>query len=68
MLVDHVLVHQIAGYLDGGARRALARARLQEVELTFLHGELDVLHVLVVALEASRDLENLVVDRRHPLV
>ena len=68
MLVDHVLVHQIAGHLDGGARRALARARLQEVELALLHGELDVLHVLVVALETPGDLENLVVDRRHALV
>src|SRR5207245_11397753 len=49
-------------------RRALARTRLQEVELALLHGELDVLHVLVVALETSGDFEDLVVDLRHPLM
>src|SRR5207253_3245644 len=68
VLVDHVLVHQVPSHLDGGARRALARTRLQEVELALLHGELDVLHVLVVALETSGDFEDLVVDLRHPLM
>src|SRR5438270_660017 len=53
---------------DVRARGALAGAGLQEIELALLHGELDVLHVLVVALQATRDLEDLVVDRRHPLV
>ncbi len=68
MLVDHVLVDEISGHLDGGARGALAGTRLQEIELALLHGELDVLHVLVMPLQAAGDLEDLVVDRRHPLV
>ena len=46
--------------------RPLARARLQEIELALLDGELDVLHVLVMALEAAGDGQQLVVDRGHP--
>ena len=68
VLVDHVLVHEVAGHLDRGARGSLAGTRLQEVQRALLHRELDVLHVLVVPLEAPRDLQDLVVDGRHPLV
>ena len=35
----------------GGLRRTLGAARLEHVQATLLHGELGVLHVLVVALE-----------------
>ena len=66
MLVDHALAHQGHRDADGGGGRALAGARLQEVELPFLDGELEVLHVLVVPLEAIGDRQQLVVDRRHP--
>ena len=67
MLVDHVLVHEIPGHLHRGARGSLAGARLQQVEGAVLYGEFDVLHVLVVPFQAPGDLEDLVIDRRHPL-
>ena len=50
-LVDHALVHQIAGDLQGGGGGALAVAGLEHVELAVLHGELHVLHVPVVVLQ-----------------
>ena len=50
------------------AAGALAGARLQDVERALLHRELDVLHVAVVALEPVLDRDELVVDRRHPLL
>ena len=65
MLVHHCLVHEIHRHLHGRRRRALAGARLQEIELALLDRELDVLHVLVVTLEAVGDGEQLVVDLRH---
>jgi len=52
--------------LDRRRRGALRRARLQEVELPLLHGELDVLHVAVVPLERAHRLEELVVRLGHP--
>ncbi len=66
MLVDDGLVHEVHGHFHGRRRRPLAGAGLQEIQLALLDRELDVLHVLVVALEPSRDGEQLIVDLRHP--
>src|SRR5438552_1157418 len=66
VLIDDALAHEVHGHAHRGGGRALAGACLQEVELALLDGELDVLHVLVVALEAIGDVEQLVVDRGHP--
>src|SRR5438034_333533 len=66
VLIDDALAHEVHGHAHRGGGRALAGACLQEVEPALLDGELDVLHVLVVALEAIGDVEQLVVDRGHP--
>ncbi len=56
LLVDHALVHQIAGDLQRGGRGALAVAGLQHEELAVLHGELHVLHIPVMLLQRLADL------------
>ena len=50
LLINHALVHQIAGDLQSGGG-ALAVAGLEHVELARLHGELHILHVAVVVLQ-----------------
>ena len=49
----------VDGRLERRRGRALRGARLQQVELLVLDGELDVLHVAVVLLEAAHRLEQL---------
>ena len=68
LLVDHTLVHQIHGHLQGGGGGALAVAGLQHIELAILDGELHVLHVLVVLLQAVGDGGELLVHRGHLLM
>ena len=50
-LVDHAVLDEVDRDLHGSRAGALAAPRLEHVELTLLHGELDVLHILVVLLE-----------------
>ena len=59
---------EIGGNHDGRVARALAAAGLQHVELLVLNGELEVLHVLVVLLEARGDLSQLLVSLRQHLL
>ena len=47
------LVHHVHRDLDGGLAGALAVAGLQHVELAFLDGELEVLHVAIVLLQVA---------------
>ena len=54
---DHAFVEQIERDARGGERRALALAGLQQVELTLLHGELEVLHVAEGPLQAPGRLD-----------
>ena len=65
VLVDDGLAHEVHRHLHRRRGRALARARLEQVQLALLDRELDVLHVLVVALEPVGDGEQLVVDLGH---
>ena len=62
---DQALVH----HLDGDAHRrrpgALAVAGLQHVELAFLDGELEILHVFVVLFQTRSDFAQLVVHLGH---
>src|SRR4051794_9912321 len=44
-VVDETFVHHVAGDLYRGEAGAFAGARLQQIELARLDGELDVLHV-----------------------
>ena len=55
LLVDHALVHQVAGDFQRGGGGALAVAGLEHVELAGLHGELHVLHVTVVVFQGLAD-------------
>ena len=64
LLVDELLVHHLHRDLHRRRTRALAVAGLQHVEHAFLHGELEILHVLVVLFEARGDLAKLA-DRRR---
>ena len=54
--------------LHRGEPRPLAVAGLEHVEGVLLDGELEVLHVLVVPLQAGGDLAQLLVGRRHQLL
>ena len=58
---DELLLDHVERDVDGGETGALAVAGLQHPELSFLDGELDVLHVAEVLLERCADLEELLV-------
>ena len=66
LLVDQLLGEHVHGHVEGGRAGAFAVAALEHVELAFLDGELDVLHVLVVRLELVADVVQLLV-RLGPL-
>jgi hypothetical protein len=68
LAADQPLLGHVDGDADGGLRRALGVARLQHPELAALDGELDVLHVAVVALELGADRLELGVGDRHQLL
>ena len=55
LLIDHALVHQVAGNLQSGGGGALAVTGLQHKELTVLNGELHVLHITIVVLQGLAD-------------
>ncbi len=52
LFVDHALVHQVDGDLQGGGGGALAVTGLEHIELAVLDGELHVLHVAIVVLQS----------------
>ncbi len=64
-LVDEAFLHHLDGDPHRGGAGPLAGPRLEHVEGAVLHGELDVLHLLVVGLEFLADLEQLLVDLGH---
>ena len=57
LLRDQAFGNHVHSSLDRCGRRSLRRARLQEIEIVVLDGELDVLHVAVVLLQPSHRLE-----------
>src|SRR5262249_24708782 len=65
---DQLFRDEIGRDDDRGITGPLAAARLQHEELLVLDGELEVLDVLVVLLEARRDLAQLRVRLRHHLL
>ena len=65
---DQPFLDQVGGDHHGGVAGALAAARLQHEQPLVLDGELEVLHVLVVLLEARRDVAQLLVRLRHHLL
>ena len=66
--VDHALVHQVDGDLQGGGGSALAVTGLQHIQLAILDGELHILHILVVVLQLGGDLHKLVINLGHLLL
>ena len=58
-LVDQPFVDEVERDLDRGLGAALRAARLQHEELAALDGELEILHVAIVALEPLGDLVEL---------
>ena len=52
LLRDQLLLHHLDGDPDGGVAGALAVPGLEHVQLPVLDGELEVLHVAVVLLQA----------------
>ena len=62
LLVDQAFVVHLDRDANRRRTRALAVAGLQHVQRALLHGELEVLHVLVVLFELGGDLDELVVD------
>src|SRR5579875_1928717 len=65
---DQPLAHHVDGDLDRGLGGALSAPGLEHPQLPALDGELQVLHVLVVALQHPRHLLELLVDLRHLLL
>ncbi len=65
---DEALVDHLGSDSKRSRRRALPGTGLQEVERPFLHRELDVLQVAVVALEAVERVDQLLERGRHELV
>src|SRR3546814_5215666 len=58
LLVDDAFLDHVDGDLQRRRRGALARSRLQHVELALLHRELDILHVAVMRLQLARSEEH----------
>ncbi len=67
-LVDHALVYEVNGDLQGSVCGALAVTGLQHVELAILDGELHVLHIFIVLLKTVCDLCKLLVHFGHILL
>ena len=68
LLIDHALVHKIAGNLQGRLCRTLSVAGLQHVQMLVLDRELHVLHILVMVLKGPADSGKLIIDLRHQLL
>ena len=67
LLVDETLMHQIHSNLDHCSTSALTITSLEEPELTFLNGELHILHVVIVILELLLEFVKLLIEFRHSL-
>ncbi len=65
LLTDHALFSHVDRNANRRRTRALAIAGLQHIQLAFLDGELEILHVLVMLLEIGGDLAQLHEGIRH---
>ena len=66
--VDELLFHHVHRELERGHGGALAVAGLEHEQFAFLHGELHVLHILVVLLEDGADFHEFGIRLRHGLL
>ena len=67
LLVDHTLVEEVHSNLDHSGTCTLTVTCLEEPELTFLYGELHVLHIVIVVLQLILESVELLVKLRHSL-
>ena len=65
LFVDHALTEQVHRDLHHGRTCTLAISRLEEPELAVLYGELHVLHIVIMVLEAGLDLIEFLVNLGH---
>ena len=65
--VDQAFIRHVHGNLHRRRRRALAATGLQHPQLAALHGEFDVLHVLVVIFQPLADRIEFAVNLGHDL-
>ena len=65
LLVDHLFFDHVHCHLESGQTGPLADTALEHPEMSFLDGELDVLHILEVLLKGEADAVKLLVDLRH---
>ena len=65
---DLALVYQIAGDLDGCRSSSLTVTGLEEVQLSFLNGELHILHVTVMVLKFHCVIHELLIALRQILL
>ena len=65
VLVDHALIHQVNGDLQGSLCGTLAVTGLQHEQLAVFNGEFHVLHVLVMLFQTGGNLHELVVHFGH---
>ena len=63
--IDQSFVHQVDGDPHGGETGPLGVAGLQHPDVSFLDGELDVLHVFIVLLQRLADVVELLVPFGH---
>ena len=68
LFINNALIDEVAGNLQRSLSGTLAVTGLQHEELAILDGELHVLHILVVVLEAGSNLDELVIDLGHLLM
>ena len=67
LTIEEALVDRVDGEPDGRLRRPLRCPALEHVQVAVLDGELDVLHLLVVALQGPKDLHQFGVGVGHHL-
>ena len=67
LLVDHAFVEQVDGDFHHSGAGALAVTCLEEPQFALLHGELHILHIMVVVLQFVLDAVELGIDFGHSL-
>ena len=65
LVVDEAFLDHIHRHVQGSQTRAFADTALEHPEFAFLNCELDILHILEVALEPLTDVVKFLVDIRH---
>ena len=65
LFVNHLLLNHVHRHLKGSKTGTLSDPALEHPKMSFLDGELDVLHVAEMLLKLQTDSVQLLVDFRH---